>query len=72
MYIGKKVVCGTSSSCVAKVKTIRFTPYFLTGVVERHENCENKKAVLKNHIFIYLRPLVLLRINYNINNAICT
>lgn len=43
MYIGKKVVCGTSSSCVAKVKTIRFTPYFLTGVVERHENCENKK-----------------------------
>lgn len=43
MYIGKKVVCGTSSSCVAKVKTIRFIPYFLTGVVERHENCENKK-----------------------------
>lgn len=62
-------MCG--SSCVAKVKTIRFTPYFHTGVVERHENCENKK-VLKNHIFIYLRPLVLLRINYNINNAICT
>lgn len=72
MYIGKKLCVVLVVRVLLKWKLSDLHPTSLQEWLSVTKIVKIKKTVLKNHIFIYLRPLVLLRINYNIYNAICT
>lgn len=71
MYIGKKLCVVLVVRVLLKWKLSDLHPTSLQEWLSVTKIVKIKNS-FKNHIFIYLRPLVLLRINYNINNAICT